>query len=121
MAVVFTVIPNLVVLIGCVFNKRDQKSSLPCFEVCNAKAVCGVQSNTAIPNNAAQQWSQLRWNPVQCNLRGHIVHFNQFKICIDTFTTQYIALMIVLLYAVLFNKLPLFVPQIILIKKKNSF
>lgn len=117
MAAVLTVNPNLVVMTGCVFNKRVQKSSLPCFEVCNAKAVCGIQSNTAIPNNAAQQWSQLRWNPVQHNLRGHVVHFNQFKICIDTFTTQYTALMMGSLCAVLFNNLLLFMPQIILIKQ----
>lgn len=112
MAVVLTV-----VLTGCVLNKRDQKSSLPCFEVCNAEAVCGVQSNTAIPNNAAQQWSQLRWNPVQRNLRGHVVHFNQLKICTDTFTIQYTTLMIGSLHGVLFKKLLIFTPQIILIKQ----
>lgn len=108
--------PDSKVLIGCVLTKRDQKSSLPCFEVCNAEAVCGVQANTAIPNYAAQQWPQLRWNPMQRNLRGHVVHFNQFlQICTDTFTTQYTALTIGPLDAV--EKLLLFTPQMILIKQ----
>ena len=92
----------------------------PCFEVCNAKAVCGIQSNVAIPNNAAQQRSQLRWNPVQRNLGGHVVHFIDFTICTDTLTTQYTVLMIESLYVALFNKWTLFMPQMILIKQNQA-
>lgn len=94
---------------GCV----EQKSSSPCFEVCDAEAVGGVQANPAIPNHAAQQRSQLRRDPVQGDLRGHVVHFNQLKTCMDTFTTQHTALMIGSLYAV--QKLLLFTTKNILI------
>lgn len=41
-----------------------QKDSSPCFEVCDTEAVCGVESYTAVPHDAAQQWPQLRWDPV---------------------------------------------------------
>ncbi len=52
-----------------------QNYSSPGFEVCDTETVCGVESHTAVAHDAAQQGPQIRWDPVQRNLRGHVVHF----------------------------------------------
>lgn len=51
-----------------------QNWSSPSFQVRDSEAVCGVQAHAAVPHHAAQQRPQLRWDPVQRHLGGHVIH-----------------------------------------------
>lgn len=63
------------------------KSSSPSLEVCDPQTAGGVQTHAAVPHHAAQQGPQLRGDPVQGHLRGHVVHLTRSEsACGDTAT-----------------------------------
>lgn len=71
----------------CHINKKKRVAhsySSPSLEVCDTETVCGVESYTAVPHDAAQQGPQLRRDTVQCNLRGHVVHFIHSEEFVET-------------------------------------
>ena len=69
------------------FELMVQTCSSPSFQVCDSEAVRGVESNTSVPHHAAQQRPQLRGDPVQRDLRGHVVHFTSSEDSVEDTAT----------------------------------